>query len=425
MKLMLVLMVMILHYIHTSYPLGYGARPSHPLGYGKSAAERVNKVLSSHPIIDGHNDFPMGVRDLLNSDMSLLNFDRDLTKEEPWASYSYNHVDIPRMRKGKMGGQFWSAYINCNSQYKDATQKFIEQIDLIRQIVNKYPKDLMWADNAADIELAISKGKIASMVGVESGHAISSSMAVLRTLYLMGARYMTLTHGCNTPWADAAQVEDGSFPSRVNGLSDFGVKIVQEMNRLGMIVDLSHVSSDAMRKAIKASSAPIMFSHSSARAVVAKPRNVPDDVLRMVKENRGIVMVNFYSCFLVQECKTQNASVLDVVKHINHIRRIAGVDYIGIGADYNGVDVTPTDLPDVSSYPNLFIALIKDTEFKWTDEDLGKLANGNLIRVFKEVESVRDKLAKEGKKPDNTWIPEKDIGMEGNETECISKNFLY
>jgi membrane dipeptidase len=379
---------------------------------------RVNKVLKDYPIIDGHNDFPMGVRDLLNNDVSLLNFDHDLTKEEPWASYYFNHVDIPRMRKGKMGGQFWSAYISCSSQYKDATQKFLEQIDVIHQIVDKYPEDLMWADSAADIELAFSKGKVASLVGVESGHAIGSSMSILRTLYSMGARYMTLTHGCNTPWADAAQVEDGSFPSRVNGLSDFGVKIVQEMNRLGMLVDLSHVSSDAMRQAIQASFAPVIFSHSSARAVAAHSRNVPDDVLEMVKENGGIVMVNFYTCFLVESCRTQNATVLDVVKHINHIRKIAGVDHVGIGGDYNGIDVTPVDLPDVSYYPNVFAALIEDTEFEWTDEDLGKLASGNLIRVLKEVEEVRDLLAIEGQKPDNTWISSADLG---DDTACNSK----
>ena len=391
---------------------------SHGVPCPENIMTRVNKVLTDYPIIDGHNDFPMGVRDLLNNDVSLLNFDQDLTKEEPWASYYFNHVDIPRMRKGKMGGQFWSAYISCSSQYKDATQKFLEQIDVIHQIVDKYPEDLMWADSAADIELAFSKGKVASLVGVESGHAIGSSMSILRTLYSMGARYMTLTHGCNTPWADAAQVEDGSFPSRVNGLSDFGVKIVQEMNRLGMLVDLSHVSSDAMRQAIKASFAPVIFSHSSARAVAAHSRNVPDDVLEMVKKNGGIVMVNFYTCFLVQSCRTQNATVLDVVKHINHIRKIAGVDHVGIGGDYNGIDVTPVDLPDVSYYPNVFAALIEDAEFEWTDEDLGKLASGNLIRVLKEVEEVRDLLAIEGQKPDNTWISSEDLG---DDTACNSK----
>jgi len=379
--------------------------------------QRVQRVLTDNPVIDGHNDFPMGVRLLLNNDVSRLNFDHDLTQEEPWASFFANHADIPRMRKGKMGGQFWSAFVGCSTQYIDAPQKFLEQIDVIKQIIDKYPEDLMWADSGADIELAISKGKIASLIGVESGHAIGSSLPMLRTLYSMGARYMTLTHVCNTPWADAAQVEDGWFPPRVDGLSEFGAAVVKEMNRLGMLVDLSHVASDAMRQGIEVSSAPVIFSHSSARGASAHSRNVPDDVLEMVAEQGGIVMVNFYACFLVDDCKTQNATVADVVRHINHIRRIAGVDHVGIGGDYNGLDIPPVDLPDVSHYPDVFAALIEDAEFEWTDEDLGKLACRNLIRVFKEVEAVRDALAEAGKLPDNTWIDKEDLR---NDTGCMT-----
>jgi len=375
---------------------------------------RVVKVLSEHPVIDGHNDFPMGVRDVLNNDVAKLNFDHDLTKEEPWASYALNHIDIPRMRKGMMGGQFWSAYVGCDSQFKDATQKFLEQIDVIHQIVEKYPDDLMWADSAADIELAIANGKVASMIGVESGHAIGSSLPLLRTLYAMGARYMTLTHVCNTPWADAAQVEDGWFPPRVNGLSEFGTDIVLEMNRLGMLVDLSHVSTAVMKQALEVTLAPVIFSHSSARAVADHSRNVPDDVLEMVKLNNGIVMVNFYACFISNDCRTMNATVHDVVAHINHIRQVAGVDHVGIGGDYNGIDIPPVGLPDVSHYPEVFEALIM-SEVEWSDEDLGKLASGNIIRVFKEVEGIRDALALLETKPDNTWIPREDLG---NDTAC-------
>lgn len=378
--------------------------------------ERVDRVLSNHPIIDGHNDFPMGVRDVLNNDVSKLNFDHDLTKEEPWASYSLNHIDIPRMRKGKMGGQFWSAYVGCRSQFHDATQKFLEQIDVIHQIVERYPDDLMWAESAADIELAFANGKLASMIGVESGHAIGSSLPLLRTIYAMGARYMTLTHVCNTPWADAAQVEDGWFPVRNNGLSDFGLDLVLEMNRLGMLVDLSHVSTQVMKDALSISQAPVIFSHSSARAIANHSRNVPDDVLQMVKENNGIVMVNFYACFVSEDCSKMNATVHDIVKHINHIREIAGVDHVGIGGDYNGIDIPPVDLPDVSHYPDVFAALI-ESEVSWNDEDLGKLASGNLIRVFKQVESVRDEMAELGWKADNTWIPEEDLG---EDTGCMS-----
>lgn len=316
-----------------------------------------------------------------------------------------------------MGGQFWSAYVGCKSQFKDAVQLFIEQIDLIKQIVDRYPDDLMWADSADGIEEAMAAGKIASLIGVESGHAIGSSLPMLRSLYALGARYMTLTHGCNTPWADAAQTEDGYFPTRVDGLSEFGALIVKEMNRLGMLVDLSHVSADAMRQAIEASEAPVMFSHSGARAVANRSRNVPDDVLEMVKEGGGVVMVNFYTYFLIDEYD-RNATVQDVVDHINHIRRVAGVDHVGIGGDYNGVDLTPVDLPDVSHYPEVFAALIEDETFEWTDEDLGKVANGNIIRVLREVEAVRDELAMEGRLPDNTWISAQDLG---NDTGCRSE----
>jgi len=379
--------------------------------------ERVMRVLQNHPIIDGHNDFPMGVREVLNNDVAALNFDHDLTKEEPWASYVYNHIDIPRMRRGGMGGQFWSAYVDCRSQYKDAVQKFLEQIDVIKQIVAKYPADLAWADSADGIEEAFKAGKIASLIGVESGHAIGSSLAILRTLYREGARYMTLTHGCNTPWADAAQVEDGDFPPRSNGLSPFGVKIVEEMNRLGMLVDLSHVSSATMQDALEHSLAPVIFSHSSARAVSSHARNVPDHILRALKQNRGLVMVNMYTCFLVDDCNQQNATKLDVVRHINHIRRVAGVDHVGLGGDYNGIDQPPVDLPDVAHYPHLLQALVESKEFAWSDEDLGKLTSGNLIRVFREVEAARDEI--QGREADNDWIPAGDLVS--SDTGCMSE----
>jgi len=253
---------------------------------------------------------------------------------------------------------------------------------------------------------------------VESGHAIGSSLPILRSLYSLGARYMTLTHGCNTPWADASQVEEGSLEARNDGLSEFGEQIVLEMNRLGMLVDLSHVSADTMRQAIRVSKAPVIFSHSSSRAVSAHARNVPDDVLTMVKANRGIVMVNFYACFLVDDCDSNNATVKDIVKHINHIRKIAGVDSVGIGGDFNGVETPPVDISDVSHYPEVFEALIEDGEVEWTDEDLGKLASGNIIRVFKEVEIVRDELAEMDSQPDNSWLPIPDLE---DDISCVSQ----
>jgi len=379
--------------------------------------DRVNRLLTDFPVIDGHNDFAMGVRRLLRNDVSKLNFDEDLTQQEPWASYWANHVDLPRMKKGKMGGQFWSAYMGCGTQFKDAVQLFLEQIDVIRQFVAKYPDDLKFATSVADIEAAWAEGKIASLIGVESGHAIGSSLSILRTLYNMGARYMTLTHTCNTPWADAAQVESGDLPPRNDGLSEFGENIVREMQRLGMLVDLSHVSSDTMRQALAVAEAPVIFSHSGARAVCGHPRNVPDDVLQTVTQNGGVVMVNFYACFLIDDCRNQDATVQDVVKHINHIRAVAGVDHVGIGGDYNGIDKPPVDLKDVSHYPEVFAALIEDGTYEWTDEELAKLAGLNLIRTFRAAEEYRDIKAAEGALEDNNWIPEIDLG---EDTGCNS-----
>jgi len=375
----------------------------------ESTMDRVNRVLDQYPVIDGHNDFPMAIRDLVRNNISNVPFEKDLTQEEPWASFYANHVDLPRMRKGKMGGQFWSAYVSCESQFKNSIQLFMEQVDIIKQFVKRYPNDLMWATSTADIESAAEQGKIASMIGMESGHGIGSSLPILRTFYDMGVRYMTLTHGCNTPWADAAQVESGDFPPRANGITEFGVKVVHEMNRLGMLVDLSHVSSDVMRQVLDVTKAPIIFSHSGARAICSHPRNAPDDVLEKVAENGGVVMVNFFTCFLADDCRDRDVTVQDAVAHINHIRQVAGVDHVGIGGDYDGVPWTPIGLEDTSQYPNLFAALIEDDTFEWTDEDLGKLASGNILRTFKEVEFVRDALALGGVEADNSWIPEEDI----------------
>merc|ERR1719402_1450474 len=319
-----------------------------PWQYTETTQARIERILTEFPVIDGHNDFPMGIRELLRNDISKLDFDSDLTIVEPWASYWANHIDLPRMRKGQMGGQFWSAFIGCSAQFHDAVQLFLEQIDVIHQLVARYPEDLHWATSVADIEAARAQGKIASLIGVESGHAIGSSLPLVRALYRMGARYMTLTHGCNTPWADAAQVEVGDFPPRVGGLSEFGEKVVREMNRLGMLVDLSHVSSDAMRQALAVTRAPVIFSHSGARAICSYPRNVPEDV---------------------------------------------------------------------SHYPEVFAALIEDGTYDWTDEELAMLASQNLINTFRAVEEVRDLLASEGEQPDNSWIPEVDLGLD---TGCNS-----
>jgi len=385
----------------------------------EAVAERVKRILSTMPLIDGHNDLPNSIRYRTKNNLSMARIDEDLTKVEPlasdaysmFASNAYSQTDLGRLKTGMVGGQFWAAYMDCDTQYKDAVQTFLEQVDLIHLLVREYPDYLQWADSADGIEEAFLAGKIASLVGVESGHAIGSSLAILRTLYKVGARYLTLTHNCNTPWADSSKAEKGEIPVDNEGLSEFGEKVVLEMNRLGMMVDLAHVSSDTMRDALRISKAPVIFSHSGARAVTNHTRNVPDDVLEMVKENGGIVMAIFGSCYVNDDCN--DATVGDVVKHINHIRKVAGVDHVGIGSDYNGVKDLPIGLKDVSGFPKVFEALIKDKTFEWTDKDLEKLAGRNILKVLRAVEKVRDDLAQS--KADNTWINPKYLR---GKTEC-------
>ena len=321
----------------------------------RDVRRRVESVLSQSPLIDGHNDLAYSVRQILANNVSRLDLS-DLSAVEPWASSPDSNTDIRRLREGRLGGQFWSAYISCESS--QPVKEFLEQIDVIKQIVKKYPETFQWADSVAGVRESFRAGKIASLVGVESGHAINSSLGVLRSLYSLGARYMTLTHSCNTPWAQSSPAENATVGPR--GLTKFGVSVVQEMNRLGMMVDIAHVSSQTMMDAIAASSAPVIASHSSARAVNDHDRNVPDQVLRMIRDTRGVVMVNFYSCYLIADCEQRPATVEDVVAHINHIRSVAGVDSIGIGGDYNGVKSFPRGLEDVSGYPRVFAALIKD-----------------------------------------------------------------
>lgn len=385
--------------------LGFGLGNAAPTADAELATEdiyqRTLRVLSQNPIFDGHNDLPWCIRSNFGNELPDLS-----------SHLAQCDTDLPRMRQGMVGAQFWAAYYGCSSQYKDSVQVFLEQIDLIRRMVAAHPDYLVRARTADDVEDAIAAGKIAAVIGVESGHAIASSLSVLRTLYELGARYMTLTHNCDTPWATASTSEvNGTAPS---GLSDFGRTVVREMNRVGMLVDLSHVSAQTMSDAIETSRAPVMFSHSSARKVYDVARNVPDDILQKVAINRGVVMVNFYDCY-VADCETQNVTNQAVVDHLNHIRRVAGIDHVGIGGDYDGVESFPIGLEDVSKYPNLIEAIIEDDSVEWTDEDLAKLTNGNIIRVFREVEKVRDALSYE--EPYQTWISEGDLD---GRTECSS-----
>ncbi|XP_076249858.1 dipeptidase 1 [Calliopsis andreniformis] len=350
-------------------------------------------VLDLVPLIDGHNDLAYNLYLKLNNKISGFHFEEDLRNDSTFGKNACSscHTDLPRLRKGKVGGQFWAAYVSCEAQYKDALQLTLRQIDVIKRLVNRYPNELQFVREAKDIEAAWSSGKIASMIGVEGGHSIDSSLAVLRLFHELGVRYLTLTHTCNTPWADASPVNDGF----VHGLTDFGVKIVHEMNRLGMLVDLSHVSHNVMRRVLEVTKAPVIFSHSSAFSVCRNYRNVPDDVLHSVKKNNGVVMVNFYPGFV--NCNSsRKATIQDVIDHINYIRNLIGADHVGIGADYDGVKSVPEGLEDVSKYPELFDRLYDNTtEPRWTKEELEKLAGRNLIRVFKAVEAVRDSLVSE------------------------------
>ncbi|XP_063584678.1 dipeptidase 1-like [Penaeus indicus] len=341
--------------------------------------ETARKILSEFPLIDGHNDLPWNIRSFIHNQLEKLKLNESLKTVEPWSVSNWSHTDLPRLREGLVGGQFWVAYTPCDSQYLNSVQLTLEQIDLIKRVLKKYNQYLELVTKSEDITAVFKKGKIASLIAIEGGHGISNSLGTLRMMYELGVRYLTLTHTCDTPWVRGGST---SHP----GLSDFGKKVVQEMNRLGMMVDLSHVSTQTMRDTLAATQAPIIFSHSSARALCDNPRNVPDDVLRQVKHNRGIVMVSFYADHV--SC-ADRANVSHVAKHINHIREIAGIDHVGIGADFDGINKTPVGLEDVSKYPALLAELLRDP--RWTVADLRKLVGENIIRVFSEVERGLDR----------------------------------
>jgi len=380
--------------------------------------QRVADVLRLTPLVDGHNDIPWTVRTRFNNRLEDLDFGSDLTRiEVP------THTDIPRLRRGQVGGQFWAVYVPIQeygggSEY---TQLVIEQIDLVHRMVDRYADTFELAYTAADVRRIHASGKIASLIGIEGGHAINDSLAVLRRMYQLGARYMTLTHSKGLRWADSA-----TDKVRHNGLTAFGEAVVREMNRLGMLVDLSHVSPDTMRDACRVSEGPVIFSHSSAYAVVPHQRNVPDDVLELVRENNGVVMVTFYPAYVSEATRRyfieataelerlqaefseeevrrrvqdwQQAHPLprptlaQVADHIDYIRGVAGIDHIGIGADYDGMPPGPVGLEDVSTYPALLVELLKRG---YSDHDIGKIAGGNILRVMRDVELVAERIAEQ------------------------------
>ncbi|CAF0875989.1 unnamed protein product [Adineta ricciae] len=372
--------------------------------------QRVNDILAQNPLIDGHNDWAWVIRKYFRNNITGLDLN-DMTK---YRNITTIHTDITRLRKGQVGGQFWSIYTPCEHQGRDATVSFMEQIDLVNRIIAKEPEAFQLARTAAEVREAFQAKRIASLLGVESGQAIESTFSILRLFYQLGVRYMTLTHNCNTPWADQNRVDrPGSTLPKNEGLTEFGKKIIAEMNRLGMLVDLAHVSKKTMLDVLDVTRSPIIFSHSSAWALCNHSRNVQDDVLRLVKNNRGIVMVAFTPGFIT--CDSKNlGNISNVAEHINYIRSLVGVDGIGLGGDFDGIDETPYDLVDVSGYPKLIEYLV--SQGNWTDEDIIKLAGGNILRVMEENEQIARELQKT-MQPLEDMIPIADL-IKNNITSC-------
>jgi membrane dipeptidase len=364
-------------------------------------------------LVDGHNDLPWMFREKKDPSFRVI----DIRKPQPGL-----HTDIPRLRQGGVGAQFWSAFVPASFGKKGiAVRETLEQIDVIHRMVRAYPEAFEMAPTADDVVRIHKEGKIASMIGVEGGHSIDNSLAVLRTYYLLGVRYMTLTHSETIDWADSA-----TDAPKSHGLSPFGEQVVREMNRLGMLVDISHVSAETMRHAIRVSKAPVIASHSSAFAVAEHPRNVPDDVLRLVRDNGGVVMVNFFSGFVVpegarltrdmfkelramqarypdekqfsaameqyrREHKLPAGTVHDVVDHIEHIVKVAGIDHVGLGSDFDGVTQLPKQLEDVSCYPYITQELLNRGH---SPADVQKVLGGNALRVLRRAEEVAREMQK-------------------------------
>ncbi|MEN8143914.1 MAG: dipeptidase [Gemmatimonadota bacterium] len=337
---------------------------------------RAKAVLERTPLIDGHNDLPWAIRNFEQAPHDVLAY--DITRRAP------GHTDLARLRQGMVGAQFWSVYIPADLDEADFVRVQLEQIDIARQVIAAYPDHLELAGTADDIERIFGEGKIASLLGVEGGHAIANSLGALRVYYDLGARYMTLTHSLTIDWADSA-TDDPLH----DGLTAFGEEVVREMNRMGMLVDMSHISPATMNDVLDVAEAAVIFSHSSARGLVDHPRNVPDQVLRRLPANGGVVMVTFVPRFLAED---GNATLASAADHIEHVRNVAGIDHVGIGGDYDGIDKGPVGLEDVSTYPALFAELATRG---FSDEDLAKVAGENLLRVLRGAEVTADQLQSE------------------------------
>ncbi|MDX6395727.1 MAG: rane dipeptidase [Streptosporangiaceae bacterium] len=366
----------------------------------------ARELLSRFPLVDGHNDLAWELRDAGHEDLSSA----DLASPVP-----FTHTDLPRIAAGGLGAQFWSVFVPTTLPGDRAVSATLEQVDLVRRMICRYPGVLELALTAADVDRIFAAGRVASLIGAEGGHSIASSMGVLRTLYRIGVRYLTLTHNANVPWADSATDEP-----KAGGLTAFGREVVREMQRLGMLVDLSHVSSATMRDALDTAEAPVIFSHSSARALCDHPRNVPDEILARLPANDGVCMVTFVPSFIAPECRDWEndlsaemerrgmepwdwtlrpgvrqewvvdhprpaATLAQVASHVEHVREVAGLDHVGIGSDFDGTDHVPEGLADVSCYPALIAELLGRG---WSDEDCRRLAGGNILRVMREAEAA-------------------------------------
>ncbi|MCF6378376.1 dipeptidase [Nocardioides KLBMP 9356] len=373
----------------------------------------ISALLADHPVIDGHNDLLWEAREQVHYDFTRLDVGTGGTP---------THTDLPRMRAGGVGAQFWSVYVPTRLAGDDAVSATLEQVDAARHLTGSYDDQLAWATTADEVEAAWASGRIASLMGAEGGHSINCSLGTLRRLHELGVRYLTLTHNANTPWADSATDRPA-----VGGLTAFGREVVREMNRTGMMVDLSHVSADTMRAALEVSEAPVIFSHSSARAVTDSPRNAPDDVLERMAAGGGVCMVTFVPKFVNAACADAHremvaaalaegilesdgvrfaafeatwvvdhpaptATLADVVAHCEHVREVAGIDHVGLGGDYDGVAVLPAGLEDVSTYPALLSAL---ADRGWSADDLARLTCRNTLRVMREVEETARRIQQE------------------------------
>jgi membrane dipeptidase len=371
-----------------------------------STPAAARDLLRRFPIMDGHNDLPWVLRE--NAELSIASADLA-------AQVTGTHTDLPRLALGGVGAQFWSVYVPAGLQGDAAVTTTLEQIDLVHEMIRRYPDALELALTAADVERILATGKVASLLGAEGGHSIASSLSVLRALHALGVRYLTLTHNRNVPWADSATDEPA-----VGGLTAFGREVVGEMQRLGMLVDLSHVSAGTMRDALDAAEAPVIFSHSSARVLCDHPRNVPDDMLARLPGNGGVCMVTFVPAFVSQACRDWElafeaemqrwgldhrdyasrrqlgpewaaahprpvATLSQVADHADHVREVAGIDHVGVGGDYDGTDQLPDGLQDVSCYPALIAEMLARG---WSEADCGQLASGNILRVMREAQAA-------------------------------------